>query len=406
MFLRILPILALLLLMVSSLLGCGDPTVQAPPAISPTSPVAATAAPDTAVSTASPSAATAAPDAVVSAAPPSAATATDVGAPADAATADAAAAAAELKTVVLYSQPPDPAGGLLHSSLRDPDGSETDQWTWDSFAFDKARTLTGVHWRGVYDPDRRGTGGPVRDFTVQIYGSIPSGIEPDITKPPLVHYEVGGNAGEAPAEVLAGVQTYEYEFVLPAPFEAEAWTQYWIQIEALQSGVPDWGLAKGTSGDLQYFRRIPGQGYNYWTAQGDAAFDLLGPGLASDVPAPEVTKSPEEIAALVDALPPIEEIPVDAGGVQSTVLVVSRSGYTPGHFAVKAGVPVRLTFRQLGYVPGGNILLIYWDDQPEIPLILTSPGDSEVIEFTPQVPGDYRFRCPHDWYEGVMTVQE
>jgi hypothetical protein len=369
--------------------SCGESTVQAPPPTSPPSPVAATAAPDTAVST------------------EAAATATDAVSSAEAATATpTAVVAAELKTVVLYSQPPSSDGGLLHSSLRDPDGSDTDQWTWDSFAFDKARTLTEVRWHGAYDPDRRDSGGPVRDFTVEIYESIPSGIEPDITKPPLVHYEVGGNAGEAPADLLAGVQTYEYAFVLPAPFEAEAWTQYWIQIEALQSGAPDWGLAKGTSGDLQYFRRIPGQGYNYWTAQGDAAFDLLGPGLASDVPAPEVTRSPEEIAALVDALPPVEGIPLNAEGVQETVLVVSRSGYTPGHFAVKAGVPVRLTFRQLGYVPGGNILLIHWDGQDEVPLILTSPGDSEVLEFTPQEPGDYRFRCPHDWYEGVMTVQD
>jgi len=308
--------------------------------------------------------------------------------------------------VVLYSQPPDPEGGLLHSSLRDPDGSDTDQWTWDSFAFDKERTITEVRWHGVHDPDRQGSGGPVRDFTIEIYASIPSGIEPDISGSPLAHYEVGSNAGETPADVLGGEQTYEYGFVLPAPFEVAAWTQYWIQIEALQSGAPDWGLVKGTSGDYQYFRRIPGQGYNYWTAQGDAAFELLGPGLASDVPIPEATRSPEEIAALVNTLPPVEEVPISEDGVQEIVLVVSRSGYTPGHFAVKAGIPVHLTFRQLGYVPGGNILLIHWDAQAEVPLILTAPADTEVLEFTPQEAGDYRFRCPHDWYEGVMTVQE
>jgi hypothetical protein len=386
MYSRILPIMALLLFVSGILCGCGGPTVQAPLPTSPSLPDAVTPAP-VAAATATPT------DAAATATPADTAASEDATAPA-------------LTTVVLYSQPPNSSGGLLHSSLRDPDGSDTDQWTWDSFAFDKTRTLTEVRWQGAYDPARRGSGGLVRDFTVDIYGSIPSGIEPDISNPPLVHYEVGGNAGETLADVLDGVQTYDYEFVLPAPFEAAAWTQYWIQIEALQSGAPDWGLAKGTSGDLQYFRRIPGQGYNYWTAQGDAAFQLLGPGLASDVPVPEVTRSPEEMAALVDALPPVEEIPVNEEGVQATVLVVSRSGYTPGHFAVKAGVPVRLTFRQLGYVPGGNILLIHWDTQDEIPLILTSPGDSEVLEFTPQEPGDYRFRCPHDWYEGVMTVQD
>ena len=53
-------------------------------------------------------------------------------------------------------------------------------------------------------------------------------------------------------------------------------------------------------------------------------------------------------------------MPVNADGVQEVQLVVSRSGYTPTHFAVKAGVPVRVVFRQLGYVPGGNILLLRW----------------------------------------------
>ena len=386
MFSRILRIAALLLFASGISCGCADSTVQAPLPTSPSLPVAVTPA----------------PDATASQAPPrprlprtqrrpqtrrglqvrtDAAASTDTG-------------ASELTTIVVYSQPPSSDGGFLHSSLRDPDGSDTDQWTWDSFAFDTARTITEVQWQGGYDPDRRDSGGPVRDFTVEIYASIPSGIEPDITKPPLVHYEVGGNAGETPADVLGGVQTYDYQFVLPAPFEAEAWTQYWIQIEALQSGAPDWGLAKGTSGDLQYFRRIPGQGYNYWTAQGDAAFKLLGPGLEADAVVPEATKSPEEIAALVDELPPVEEIPVNAEGVQETVLVVSRSGYTPGHFAVKAGVPVRLTFRQLGYVPGGNILLIHWDSQDEIPLILTSPGDTEVIEFTPTGAGRLPVQVP------------
>ncbi len=356
---RILRIAALLLFTSGISCGCADSTVQAPLLTSPSVPVAVTPAPD----------ATASAGTAATATPTDAAASTKVAADATASPTftDAAAStdsgASELTTIVVYSQPPSPDGGFLHSSLRDPDGSETDQWTWDSFAFDRARTITELRWQGGYDPDRRDSGGPVRDFTVEIYASIPSGIEPDITKPPLVHYEVEGNAGETPADVLGGVQTYDYQFVLPAPFEADAWTQYWIQIEALQSGAPDWGLAKGTSGDLQYFRRIPGQGYNYWTAQGDAAFEMLGPGLEADAPVPEVTKSPEEIAALVEELPPVEEIPVNAEGVQEIVLVVSRSGYTPGHFAVKAGVPVRLTFRQLGYVPGGNILLIYWDSQ-------------------------------------------
>jgi len=98
-------------------------------------------------------------------------------------------------------------------------------------------------------------------------------------------------------------------------------------------------------------------------------------------------------------------IPVNAEGVQEVQLVISRSGYTPTHFAVKAGIPVRVVFRQLGYVPGGNILLMRWGQQEEKYLTLSSLTDTQVLEFTPQEPGDFKFNCPHTWYDGVMTVQ-
>jgi hypothetical protein len=179
---------------------------------------------------------------------------------------------------ILYSQPPSPSGGLLQSSLRDPDGSATDQWAWDGFTLGSTSAITEVQWRGGYDPVRLGSGGAVADFRVSIYASIPSGIQPDISNPPLVHYEVGGNADERPAEVLGGVQTYDYRYALPVPFQAAAGTKYWVQIEAYQPGAPDWGLARATGGDGQYFRRLAGDGYNYQIARGDAAFTLLGPG--------------------------------------------------------------------------------------------------------------------------------
>jgi hypothetical protein len=180
------------------------------------------------------------------------------------------------QAVIVYSQPPDPAGGLLHSSLRDPDGSDTDQWAWDGFTIGWTQVITEVQWRGAYDPARLGSGGPVNDFTVDIYASIPSGTEPDLSQPPLVHYAVGGNANETPAAVLGGVQTYDYHFVLPAPFQAAAQTKYWLQIEAYQSGAPDWALAKATGGDGQYFRF---DGYYHQLTSGDAAFTLLAPGV-------------------------------------------------------------------------------------------------------------------------------
>ena len=179
--------------------------------------------------------------------------------------------------VVVYSQPPKSSGGILLSSLRDPDGSNTDQWAWDGFRFAWTQTITEIGWRGGYDPARLGSGGSVGNFAVDIYASIPGGAQPDVAHPPLIHYELGGNANETLAEVLGGVQTYDYRFTLPAPFQSAAGTKYWVQIEAYQSGPPDWGISAGMSGDGQYFRRIPGQGANYQLVSGDVAFTLLAP---------------------------------------------------------------------------------------------------------------------------------
>lgn len=317
------------------------------------------------------------------------------------------AAASVPPAVVIYSQPPKASGELIPSSWREPEGSEADRSAWESFGFENPQTISEVRWRGGYDPAKAGSGGPVHDFTVGIYSSIPAGSEPNLAVAPLAHYRVGGDAGETPSEVLGGVQTYEYRFELPEPFEAAPATTYWVQIEAFQAGEPDWGLLTGggTLGDGRHFRGTAA-GYFYQLVLEDAAIELLAPVRDGVVPVAEVGASLEEIAAMLANLPPPEEVPVSTEGIQEVILVVSRSGYTPIHFAVKAGVPVRLTFRQLGYVPGGNELLVRWGEGRETYLILASPTDKKVLDFTPLEPGEYRFSCPHDWYEGVMTVRE
>lgn len=323
----------------------------------------------------------------------------------------ALAAAAETPVpagaVSIYSQPPKPGGVLLPSAWREPGGSGTDRAVWENFGFENAQTISEVRWRGGYDPAMKGSGGPVQDFTVGIYESIPAGSEPDLAKAPLVHYRVGGSAGETAAEVVRGVQMYDYRFALPVAFEAAPATTYWLQIEAFQAGDPDWGLAagSGTLGDGRHFRGTA-DGYFYQLVLEDAAIEFLAPVVEGAAPLAEVGASQADIAAMLANLPPPEEVPVSAEGFQEVNLVVSRSGYTPLHFAVKAGTPVRLTFRQLGYVPGGNELFVRWGEQKETYLILASPGDKKVLDFTPEEPGEYRFSCPHDWYEGVMTVRE
>jgi plastocyanin domain-containing protein len=48
---------------------------------------------------------------------------------------------------------------------------------------------------------------------------------------------------------------------------------------------------------------------------------------------------------------------------------------------------------------------VRWGQQEEKYLTLSSLTDTQVLEFTPQEPGDFKFNCPHDWYDGLMTVQ-
>ena len=107
----------------------------------------------------------------------------------------------------------------------------------------------------------------------------------------------------------------------------------------------------------------------------------------------------------VPPAPPVE-IPVNAQGVQELTLVVTPGGYTPLRFAVKKGVPVKLTFRQLGQVGCGNELIFPADPQSPSTLTLASEQDKQVLEFTPQQSGEFQFFCSHRMYRGVMTVRE
>ncbi len=375
MFTRILRIAAIFVV-ASSIMACGraKPTAQKPLPASPSPADAAVLAPVAAV---------------------------------EASEAPSDVSALASSAAVVLSQPPKSSGGLLPSSWRQPGGSDSDRSIWESFMFETDQTITELRWRGGYDPAKAGSGGPVSNFTVDIYPAIPTGSEPNTAVAPLVHYEVGNNAGESPAEALGGVQTYEYRFGLPVPFAAAALTPYWVQIVAFQSGDPDWGFSVGSLGDGRHFRLsgAPGEGYYHQLVPEDVALEVVAPGEGVPTPAVQVARSLEEIEAQMASLPPAEVVPVNAEGVQEVMLVVSRSGYTPVHFAVKPGIPVRLTFRQLGYVPGGNELNVRWGPREGTYVMLSSLTDKKVLEFTPQEPGEYKYSCPHDWYWGVMTVQ-
>jgi plastocyanin domain-containing protein len=109
---------------------------------------------------------------------------------------------------------------------------------------------------------------------------------------------------------------------------------------------------------------------------------------------------------LAAAAPPAETVPVGPDGVQALTLVVTPDGYSPAHFAVQRGVPVRLTFRQLGAVGCGNELWLGWGQGQSARLVLDTPGETETLEFTPGEAGAFAFACPHQIYRGLMTVVE
>ena len=202
-------------------------------------------------------------------------------------------------SALVYSQPPSPGGGLLQSSWWDPTGSDYDQYVWDDFTLPVSMVITDVQWRGGYDPARFGMGGPVLDFTVAIYGSVAT--QPDVTSQPLVRYHTGGNAGETAVGMFGGAAMFDYQFTLPTPFLAAADTMYWVQIEAYQQGVPDWGMSVGANGTGTYFRRTTGAGDAvYQSMPGDAAFTLLGP-----IAAP-ATATPTPSATATATVPPAD----------------------------------------------------------------------------------------------------
>ncbi len=184
-----------------------------------------------------------------------------------------ACAVPESRAAVAYSQPHNGSGTLYQSSWWEPDDSDYDQWVWDSFTLANSRAITEVAWRGGYQYGGQYTGSIV-DFTVAIYPSIAAGTEPDIVNPPLVTYETGGDADETFAGTFGGVAMYDYHFTLPSPFQAAAGTRYWVQIEAWQHGLPEWGLASATGGNGSHFRWLRGA-HMYQMVPGDAAFTLM-----------------------------------------------------------------------------------------------------------------------------------
>ena len=173
----------------------------------------------------------------------------------------------------VFSQPFNGTGTIHRSCFMDPDGSNWDEFAWDSFQLASAEAITEIHWRGGFSPAYNHSGGPVQEFEVALVANNLSLWEPDVVHPPLVRWFSGDNCGQTLVGTFGGTQLYDYHFTLPSPFQAAANTRYWIHITAYQNGVPDWGFAAASGGNGSHFRKQ--SEYMYQSVPGDFAFSLF-----------------------------------------------------------------------------------------------------------------------------------
>jgi len=183
---------------------------------------------------------------------------------------------------LVFRRPVDGTGTLIPSSWVFPEGSDSDIYAYDTFIVGATVDITDIYWEGGYIYGARW--GKANNFSVTFYETNITGFEPHVDMPDtqepraLAQYEVGDNAGEAPA--ASGL--YGYHFTLPQPFHAVAGEKYWLRIEAYQPAIPDWAIARASGGDGWHFRYMTGY-HMFQKPPGDTAFTLtttLGPAYA------------------------------------------------------------------------------------------------------------------------------
>lgn len=128
--------------------------------------------------------------------------------------------------------------------------------------------------------------------------------------------------------------------------------------------------------------------------------DTLGPASSSQV-FDFVLALPEVRA--VEPPPPFEPA-VNAEGVQEFTLVVTPGGYDPLRIQLKAGLPVKMTFRAVGQVGCGKELIFPIASDVVLEGKLKTEADQDVLEFTPTQTGTFEFRCSHQMYRGLLNV--
>ncbi|MBI4785501.1 MAG: cupredoxin domain-containing protein [Chloroflexi bacterium] len=130
--------------------------------------------------------------------------------------------------------------------------------------------------------------------------------------------------------------------------------------------------------------------------------ETMGPAANRQVSSYLKEKSPIRAAAP----PPPVEVKTNPQGIQEINLIVTPSGYSPARFALQKGIAARLTFRQLGRVGCGNILVFPASPSSPTILRLASPQDKQVLDFIPTVAGTFEFHCEDNHYKGILIVRD
>ena len=88
------------------------------------------------------------------------------------------------------------------------------------------------------------------------------------------------------------------------------------------------------------------------------------------------------------------------GGIQE-VRVIVKGGYTPDTIVVQAGKPVRLQFyRDETADCSERVVFERFGIDQQLP-----PFQTTAIEFTPDQPGEYPFRCGMNMLKGLLVVE-
>lgn len=89
-----------------------------------------------------------------------------------------------------------------------------------------------------------------------------------------------------------------------------------------------------------------------------------------------------------------------AGGLQE-VRVIVKGGYNPDTIVVQAGKPVRLQFyRDETADCSERVVFERFGIDQQLPAFQTT-----AIEFTPEQPGEYPFRCGMNMLKGLLVVE-